>query len=309
MTIADGVLDDLIFPTDIIARAVRGRRERRTEIATTQAGVEQRRAMTARTRRLYEIGHVARKVPEFERVLAVHETAEGRRWGFLLADPTDSIVAGTEGVLRPLSASGTPVGAAGFGFGVPTYRLAKRYTVQSYSRDVDVHKPQTGTVALSRGASPVTIGVSAGNAALDVTTGNVTFVADAQANVNSVTPGATTSVTLASALSGLGVGDRLWLQGLGGADASRLNDASHEITNVATATYTLATDTTGATITASGTGRKYPQASEALAWTGRYYVPVRFDADELEWEIVTGGPEDQRYVQCPSILLVEVVIA
>lgn len=309
MSQADGVLDGLVWPPYIIAGGMQGRRTLDVRKVRTQGGIESRRRMRDRSVRSYDLGLIPREVRQWREMIAIYEVAGASEWGFLFRDPSDSSASGSEGIMRPLSAAGLAIGAAGSGFGVPTYRLAKRYTVQSYSRDVDVRKPESGTIALSRGASPVTIGVSAGNAALDVTTGNVTFVADAQANVNSVTPGATTSVTLASALSGLGIGDRLWLQGLGGADAALLNDASHEITNVATATYTLATNTSGATITASGTGRKYPQASEALAWTGSFYVPVRFEDDDLDWTMVVGDElEDYRVILGPSVRLVEVLI-
>lgn len=308
MSAADGVLDDLIFPADIIYYAVQGQRLRRVQIAQTITGIEQRRQLARKTRRRYELGHVARPVSQWDRIVAFHEVTGGPLWGFLLQDPTDSSVTPTTGLLRPLSASGAGVGTTGQGYGVPTYRLVRRRTVGTYGNDVDVRKPAS-TIQVQRDLSPVAVGVSAGNVSIDYTTGNVTFVADSQANVNAVTPGATTDVTLASALSGLGIGDRLWLQGLGGADAGLLNNASHEITNISTNTYTLATNTSGATITASGTGRKYPQASEALTWSGTFYVPVRFESESLDWEMLKGDPDEaERLVEGPSITLLEVVI-
>jgi uncharacterized protein (TIGR02217 family) len=300
------ILYDLMFPSGIISVACQGKRRRRTDLATDQAGFEQTNIVWQRSLREYEIGLCARPVPQFEAIINVHEIAGGRANAFPFRDPVDSRVAAGEGFLRPVTVAHLPVGTSGFGFGVPTYRMLKRYTSGSRSKDSDVSLPETGTVVLTRGGAPVTIGASAGNAAIDYQTGFVTFVADATGTVVDVTVGATTVVELNASI-GLSVGQRLWLQGLGGADAALLNNSSHEITAVAGAEYTLSTATTGATISATGTGLKYPQSSEALRWTGSFFIPVRFDDDDLDWQIASGSPdEDVRLVMTPSIRLVEI---
>ena len=120
---------------------------------------------------------------------------------------------------------------------------------------------------------------------MDYTTGIVTFVADAFSNASSITPGATTQVVLASNL-GLVAGKLLWLDNFAGADAALVNNKAHTINSIAGGgpyTFTLATDTSGKTITiGAGVGRKYPQASDALTWSGQFDVPCRFDTDQMQ---------------------------
>ena len=48
-----------------------------------------------------------------------------------------------------------------------------------------------------------------------------------------------------------------------------------------------------------------PSAS-AVTWAGIFYVPVHFRDDEIEWELVAGGGEDQRFVRGPRVVLQEV---
>jgi uncharacterized protein (TIGR02217 family) len=48
-----------------------------------------------------------------------------------------------------------------------------------------------------------------------------------------------------------------------------------------------------------------PDAS-TLSWVGSYYVPVHFLDDSIDWEMVTGGAADSRFLAGPSVLLQEV---
>lgn len=300
------ILDDLIFPDDLIAYACQGKRRRKTDVVTNQAGYAKSNVVWQRTLRSYEVGLVARPIPHWEAIAALHEVVDGRAYGFLLRDPTDSRIGPAEGFMRPVAADGAALGASDFGFGVPTYRLAKRYRFLSRAKDIDITKPQSQGIVLQRGGVPITLGAGAGNAAVNASTGWVTFVADATRAVLDVTVGASTVVEL-NAVIGLVAGDRLWLQDLTGADAQLLNGLSHQISAVDGAEYTLSTNTVGAAITPAGTARKFPQASEALTWLGRFFIPVSFTSDDLDWQMVAGsGNEDARLVAGPSIQLEEV---
>jgi hypothetical protein len=207
--------------------------------------------------------------------------------------------------------SGVEFGTPGFGNGGPVYGLRQAFRAAGSSRLGTRAVTRTNsTPVLARGGSPVAIGVSAGNAGLSAAPVYVTFVADASRNVTGVTVGATTQVTLASAIPGLVIGGRLWLDTLSGTDAALLNSLSHEITNISGGSlnvYTLSTSTAGKTITAgSGQGRKYPQPDESLAWAGTTYVPVQFAEDFIDWALVRPGHEDDRLFTGPSIPLIEV---
>ena len=110
-------------------------------------------------------------------------------------------------------------------------------------------------------------------------------VTGAQAAASSITVGATTTVVLASNPGTLIAGQLLYLSGFTGAGAALVNDRAHTINSVSGAgpfTFVLATVTTGATITlGSGLGRRFPQAADALTWSGQFDVPVRFDIDQM----------------------------
>lgn len=43
-----------------------------------------------------------------------------------------------------------------------------------------------------------------------------------------------------------------------------------------------------------------------LSWAGKFYVPVRFLNDFIEWEIVKSGPAESRYAAGPSVILQEI---
>lgn len=44
----------------------------------------------------------------------------------------------------------------------------------------------------------------------------------------------------------------------------------------------------------------------AITWAGRYYVPVHFADDFIDWDLVAGGGVEQRYLAGPSVVLQEV---
>lgn len=299
------VFSDVILPNSVIASAgVRIKNKRVNDRVSNQAGFMTVNSVSLTTLRDYEIGFVPMLPPIQQTINGLFEVTDAGASGFLIEDPSDNTT--TNGLMKPLQ-SGLAVGAIGAGFGVPTYQLLSRYTSvgSTRTRDRTIKRPKSSAVLLRAGIA-VTIGAGAGNAALDVTTGLVTFVADASQNVSAITVGATTQVTLAAALSGLVIGGQLWLQGLTGADAALVNGISHTITGIAGAVYTLSTNTAGKTITAAGQGVKYPQPADTLTWTGGFYVPVQFANDELDWELLVSGPYAGRYVAGPSAALVEV---
>lgn len=304
------IFDDVIFPDQLVSAAARGRKRWRTAVGVNQGGFETRNGLRTQPVREYELGLVPRPVSEWAAIDDLHDIVRGSLYGFLLRDPTNNSCTLGNGLLRALPASlRGQLGAPGVGYGVPSYRLLKRATAAVHANDRDIRRPDSGTVY--RNGAPVTVGAGAGNiSAVDVASGGtVTFVADSTSNVTAVTVGATTQVQLAVALPGLLVGGRLYLSGLTGADAGLLNQQSHAISGIAGTVYTLSTNTASKTITAAGTGRKYPQPTDTLAWAGTFYVPVRFEEDDIDWAIVAGHPTtDRRLVQGPSVLLREILL-
>lgn len=199
---------------------------------------------------------------------------KGRAIAFRYRDTADFTDAG-RGIL-----------GAGVGTGLPSYQMVKRYTVGALATDRKIQKP-AGTIGITRNGVAATYGTGAGQVSLDSTTGIVTFKADASANISSVTPGASTVVTLVSAI-GLSAGQKLYLSGLTGTLGTTLNGQAWPITGVSGAAYTLSVNTSALT-GSGGTGAKYPQATDTLAWTGQFDVPVRFASDSLKLTEIAPG--------------------
>jgi uncharacterized protein (TIGR02217 family) len=47
-------------------------------------------------------------------------------------------------------------------------------------------------------------------------------------------------------------------------------------------------------------------AAADLAWTGRFYVPVHFMDDSIDWELVRSGNAEQRLLAGPTVVLREI---
>ena len=300
------VFNDVIMPTSVIAAGVRGVNARRNTRGTTQGGYVSANVVWSRTLRRWEIGFIPMLVAQWLAIEGLHEVTEGGAFGFLMQDPKDTNATHSNGVLYP-HAGGALVGVSGVGYGVPTYKMHKRYTSTGSARykDRSVTRPMAVS-QIKRGGATVTLGAGAGQAAIDYDTGAVTFVADSSSAVTAVAVGATTQVTLTAALAGVSVGERLYLSGLVGTIDATLNGTSHAITNIAGTVYTLTVNTTGMAWSSGGSGYAYPQSTESLTWQGDFYVPVHFANDEIDWDMISGGPASGRLIAGPTVMLNEV---
>lgn len=300
------VLPSVIVPKGIVLAGVTGVHSRQNERSRNQGGFGTVNVIRDVTMRAWQIGTGPMDLALAEQLFGIYEVTDAGAYGMLYEDPIDSIATAANGALLGYM-SGVEAGVVGFGNGTPNYGFRKVYTARgSALQRARALTRFSGTPALLRGGTPVTIGVAAGNASISVGPSYVTFVADATRTVSAVTVGATTQVTLSSAIAGFVVGGRLWLQGLTGADGALLNDKSHEITGIAGAAYTLATNTAGKTITAAGQGHKYPQPDETLTWAGQFYVPVQFRDDTLDWDLAIAGPTNRRQVVIPACFIDEI---
>lgn len=301
------VYSDVILPNSVILAGVTGKRTRQNDRTENQGGYASVNAVRDTTIMIYQIGIAPMLVSDIQAVIAIQEITDAGTFGFLMEDPIDSTVTGTQGALLGYQST-VENGIVGFGNGTPDYGFRKVYTAAGSSRQRAraLTRPK-GSPAILRNGAAVTYGAAAGNVAVSAGPIYAAFVPDATASVSSITPGATTTVVLSAALAGLVITTgKLWLQGLTGADAALLNNMAHTITAISATTYTLATNTAGKTITAAGQGHKYPQPTETLTWSGGFYVPVHFASDDLEWDIVAAGQAASRFVSVPSLTLDEV---
>ena len=254
-----------------------------TTVVVVKSGHEQRNAEWSAARGRWDVAQAAKSKADFDAVANFFRICKGRANGFRFKDFADFEATHSEGIL-----------GTGVGTGLPTYQMAKKYASGSAYDTRTITKPVDGTCEFKRGGATLTVGAGAGNIAIVYTTGVVTFVADASSAASNITVGATTQVTLAANPGTLIIGGRLHLSGFTGADAALVNDLAHAITNITGSgpyVFTLSTNTAGKTITVgSGYGKKYPQPSETLTWSGQFDVPARFDTDELRAEVIAPGP-------------------
>ena len=304
------VLSDVILSDGVIMAGVRGRNKRSNTRALDGGGFAKVNINWSRTLREFEVGIVPMLPAQWLEIESLFEATDGGAYGLLMKDPKDHQTKAGEGFLQAWNpATGQAVGTIGLGYGVPTYRLHKRYTYATRTNDRLITRP-IASPAVLRSAGAVTVGAGAGQIAHTLTNGTITFVADASQAIASVTVGASTVLTFANGsgiIAALAIGQRVYISGITGTAATALNGLSHAITakDAGLFTLTISTTTTGLTAT-GGTAYKYPQASESLTWTGGFYVPVHFASDDLDWDILRSGPADTRIIAGPSVTLLEV---
>lgn len=301
------IYNDVILPESVMLAGIRGRSVRMNQRAENQAGFTTTNIIWTQSLRRFEVGIGPMLAADWEALEGLFEVTEGGAYGFLMYDPKDRTVSTGAGLLRGYTT--VDVGTIGLGYGVPSYRLYKRYTSVGSTRTKDrrISRPKS-TIAVTRGGSPVTVGVSAGNIAINYDTGTVTFVADSSEAITSVSVGATTTLNFASGagiVADMSVGERVYLTGIAGTAATTLNGSSHAIASKGASSLVVSSVTTGLTAT-GGTAYNYPQASEALAWTGNFYVPVHFESDQIDWTMERGGYAESRLIAGPTCVLVEV---
>jgi uncharacterized protein (TIGR02217 family) len=253
-----------------------------TEIIEINSGHEHRNIGADEPRREYEIEYV-RSIDDLRALHAFFLVVRGAAYGFRAKDWIDYEVISTEGLL-----------GTGAGSGYPTYQSKKRYTFGAQSFDRTIAKLVSGTHTQYRNGSPVTVGDSAGNVTVDNDTGIVTFAADDTEAITGHTVGSSHQFTTAADLTGLGIGEKVYLSGITGTAATLLNGIAHTISNKSGAgpyTWTISTNTGGSpTLTASGgNSYAYPQAGDILSWAGEFDVPARFTSDKFTARLLRVG--------------------
>jgi len=262
------------FPDDISYGAVGGPGYM-TDVVTVNSGYEFRSQVWSQARSVYDVSHAARTQAQFNTLLKFFRAAQGRTHGFRFKDWLDYSVTTSDGV------QGTGVGT-----GVPSYQLTKKYVTGSQTEYRAIYKPVSGTPALYRNAVLMVAGSSAGQYALSAS-GLVTFVADEYRGISSISVGANTVFTLASAFTTAIIGEYVYITNVDGTLGAALNNRAWMITDVTGADVTVdAGNTTGLTYSSAGNAGMYPQAADALTWSGEFDVPVRFDTDTMPAEII-----------------------
>lgn len=234
----------------------------------------------------FDFAHVGLDQESHEQLRRFFHANGGMEGEFRVKDASDYKTTLTDGVLLPVEDS-MVTGGAGVGYGTRVFMASKAYVAGAKVSYRWLQKLVAGTFTVYRGASPLTVGVGAGNIGVDPNTGLITFVPDQSKTIGSHTPGADhVFVVSGGAFSpNVTVGQRVYLAGITGTAASILNGFSHEVTGVSTTTITIATNTVGLTAS-GGTAELYPQDSETLSIVTEFDVPCMFSSDEATFQVL-----------------------
>jgi uncharacterized protein (TIGR02217 family) len=239
------------FP-DNISYGVNGGPNWLTLVSNMLNGKDQRIQKWEDARHTYDLGHDARTLVQTADLKKFFMGVRGQLDGFRFKDWNDFQVASTEGIMEE-----------GIGTGEPAYNLYKNYAysgLTAYSRRI--YKLVSGTIVGYRNGSPVTVGAAAGNIAIDVNNGQITFVADSTKSIDANITKAITAITQANPgqVTAVGhtfsTGDKIKITSVGG--MTQVNNLYFTITVVDPDNFTIGVDTSGYTAyTSGGSAIKY----------------------------------------------------
>lgn len=99
------------------------------------------------------------------------------------------------------------------------------------------------------------------------------------------------------------------LYATGATGSTQVNNSTFTVANKTTNRFELSgiDGTAYGAYGGSGVFSKYPQPSETLTFANEFYVPVRFDTDDLSWDVSNRepGPDGELLVTASSIPLIE----
>jgi uncharacterized protein (TIGR02217 family) len=243
-----------------------------TQVVIIRSGYEQRNQEWSASRMRFNIGTAITSPEELAEVISWMRALRGQAHGFRIKDWTD--------YSTTVSDDNGYVNTDGLGSGASTGQLYKYYAVGALSESRIINKPVTGTVTVYMDGVSISVSV-------DTTTGIVTYSAALDsASVTAATPasGDATTLTINDSLSGLQVGDKVYISGITGSIGNTLNGSAHTVQGISGSPETvldLAVDTTGLSYSSGGTAALYPQARHSLRWAGEFDVPVRFGTDVM----------------------------
>lgn len=298
------ILSTVILPDTVIQAGIRGKNMRSNTRVMSGSGYVNVNINWARTLRQYELGIKPMEVAQWLEIEGLHEITDGGAKGFLMQDPKDRGATHTTGLLQGYE-NGAVVGNVGFGYGTESYIMWKKYSTVSgastYNRKITRPKSPTEIKVAGSVFDPLDVNVSS-------TTGLVTFEPIASQSPSSITVGASTILTFPDTTftSLFSAGNRVFMSGVTGTAGAVLNQTSFSVSSITANQFSINANTTGLTVTATGTAKRFPQPNQTLTWSGDFYVPVHFANDEIDWEVLVGGPYDNRVVAGPSVVLQEV---
>ncbi len=242
-----------------------------TSVVVVNSGHEQRNANWSQARARYNVAHAVRTQTQLDTLIAFFRAMRGKTHGFRYKDFSDYAATTSNGKIGD-----------GVGTGYPTQQLRKQYDAGSLNERRDIRKPVVGTVSVYKNAVLQTVTT---HYTLDTTTGIVTWVATSTKTITGITQ-ANPGVVTATA-HGFTNGQLVYISGVGG--MTQVNNLVFTVAGATSNTFQLSgVNTTSYTAyTSGGTAALYPQPADALTWSGEFDIPVRFDTDQLDVEIIS----------------------
>jgi uncharacterized protein (TIGR02217 family) len=161
------------MPGSVIAAGIRGKNTRtNSRIQHGETGYMSINAVSSQALREYELGIVPMKIERWQQIQAIHEITMAGAYGFLIEDPSDSIVtAGASAVSYEPAVFHSELG--GYFTGTTHYQLQRRYVDPTSARysDRPITRPKADGFALYRSG----VLVSPSTYTLDATTGRITM--------------------------------------------------------------------------------------------------------------------------------------
>ena len=255
------------FPDGISYGAVGGPMFK-TLVSANDGGYEQRLARWQYPLHSYDVAQGAKTQTDIDTLKQFFMNKQGMLTGFRFKDWSDFDVVVAESSMV-------------YSFG-GIYQLGKAYTSGAASTIRAVKKVVDTTYAIYRDAVLQTEGAGAGNYAIDITTGIVTFVEDSGQTVTSATQANPCVITTAT--HGLTTGDTVELSF--SVNMTELDGQTVTVTVISPTTFSIGVDSTSySAYSTGGNFKKYAQAGEVYTWDGEFDVPVRFGSDQMQISI------------------------
>lgn len=271
---------DRVFPFDLGEGADRGGSRWPVRFVIMPSGREQRIKLSMYPRREYAVDMASRTPAMGDVLVAFWEASAGGWRGFRARDLDDF-----EAVNEPLTPDGTA-----------SLQLVKTYTSGSVSRVRPIYAPVVSPA--------ITIRKNAGAFAaytLNTATGLVTLTAVLAKAITAITQAASAVATVGAA-HGFAVNDRVQVTGVSG--MLQINNLVGTVSATAATTITLSgINSSGfSAYTSGGVATKYMTTTDTFDWSGEFSVPVRFDLQVQEMEMISVGER-----QWMGIRLIELV--
>lgn len=227
----------------------------------------------------------------FEQFLDFFYLAGGKADSFRIKDHTDFSADYTRGVL-----------GTGVGTGFPTLQLGKIYGYGGASVVRPIYKPFPGSLAVKKNGSLISEGSSAGFWEVDLSQGIITFTASVSKAISAISKASNGVVT--STGHGFTNGQLVYMSVPTG--MVEINGLLANVTVLTTDTFSTGINTGNFTTYASGgTAKLYPQPSDTLTASFQFDVLVRFDTDQMTYQVVDKNNAKGLIITWNAVPLVE----